>query len=209
MMESRGRISPTAPVRHLPLPHRFLAASNREIKRLKAQIAPIQSCKAALRVATGCWVCINARVAIRSRALALVLIAFAITTSSAAADSGHNTPRHRRCLVPDVRGFALGKAERALRTAHCVAGRVIGPRGTRVGAQSPKRGARERAGWRVALVMRRPARAPVAPKPPVTTGSAGAATLEPVGIPGNWKLVLDSEFNGSSLNTNLWRVGWT
>ena len=30
----------------------------------------------------------------------------------------------------------------------------------------------------------------------------------PVGIAGNWKVVLDSEFNTSSLNTNVWRSGW-
>ena len=31
---------------------------------------------------------------------------------------------------------------------------------------------------------------------------------EPVGVPGAWNLVLDSEFDGSSLNTNVWRAGW-
>jgi beta-glucanase (GH16 family) len=30
----------------------------------------------------------------------------------------------------------------------------------------------------------------------------------PSGIPGNWSLILDSEFNSSSLNTNIWREGW-
>jgi beta-glucanase (GH16 family) len=44
---------------------------------------------------------------------------------------------------------------------------------------------------------------------PVTATAAQATTApEPTGIPGNWNVVLDSEFNGSSLNTNLWRTGW-
>jgi beta-glucanase (GH16 family) len=29
-----------------------------------------------------------------------------------------------------------------------------------------------------------------------------------VGLPGSWNLVLDSEFNGTSLNTSIWRAGW-
>jgi beta-glucanase (GH16 family) len=39
---------------------------------------------------------------------------------------------------------------------------------------------------------------------------AHATSLNPAlpGIPGNWNLVLDSEFNGSSLNTSIWRAGW-
>jgi beta-glucanase (GH16 family) len=31
---------------------------------------------------------------------------------------------------------------------------------------------------------------------------------QPAGIKGNWNLVLDSEFNTSSLNTNIWTPGW-
>ena len=38
--------------------------------------------------------------------------------------------------------------------------------------------------------------------------STSATSPNPVGIPGNWKLVLDSEFAGSSLNTHIWRAGW-
>jgi hypothetical protein len=42
--------------------------------------------------------------------------------------------------------------------------------------------------------------------PPVTPASSG-----PVGIPGNWNVVLDSEFNGASLNSGTsttWQTGW-
>lgn len=30
---------------------------------------------------------------------------------------------------------------------------------------------------------------------------------QPLGVPGNWSLVLDSEFNGPSLNTSIWQTG--
>jgi hypothetical protein len=30
----------------------------------------------------------------------------------------------------------------------------------------------------------------------------------PLGMPGNWNLILDSEFSGSSLDTSIWRTGW-
>lgn len=30
----------------------------------------------------------------------------------------------------------------------------------------------------------------------------------PAGVPGNWKLILDSDFNGSSINRSVWRRGW-
>ena len=55
---------------------------------------------------------------------------------------------------------------------------------------------------------------PTASKPPAISTSAPAdpissnGTPSPVGIAGSWNLVLDSEFNTSSLNTNLWRTGW-
>jgi hypothetical protein len=144
-------------------------------------------------------------VAIRTRAVALVLIALAITTSTAAGRGRHNS----RCLVPDVKGDTLTKAERMLQAADCSTGRVSGPRGaSRVGAQIPRRGARERPGARVALILKRRITTPV-PHTPGATGTAGSAALAPVGIPGNWKLVLDSEFNGPSLNTSIWHYGWS
>ena len=34
------------------------------------------------------------------------------------------------------------------------------------------------------------------------------ATPQPTGVPGHWKLVLNSTFNGHTLNTNVWRTGW-
>jgi len=147
-------------------------------------------------------------VAIRLRALALALIALAITTSTAAARGGHNLGTHNAgCLVPDVKDDTLASAKRLLRAAHCSAGRISGPRtSSRVGAQRPGKGARERLGAKVALTMARHK------SPPKTTGAhpaVGSTTAEPIGIPGTWKLVLDSEFNGPSLNTSIWKYGWT
>jgi beta-glucanase (GH16 family) len=35
-----------------------------------------------------------------------------------------------------------------------------------------------------------------------------ATSPEPVGIPGKWNLILNSQFTGNSLDTSLWRPGW-
>lgn len=47
--------------------------------------------------------------------------------------------------------------------------------------------------------------APVATPPAAqpTTSTAG-----PAGDPGNWRLIFDDEFDGTSLNTTKWSVGW-
>jgi len=41
----------------------------------------------------------------------------------------------------------------------------------------------------------------------MTVGASGPGS-GPLGISGNWNLVLDSEFNGSSLDTSVWQTGW-
>jgi len=46
---------------------------------------------------------------------------------------------------------------------------------------------------------------PTTTNPTTTTPSS---TPEPIGIPGNWNLTLDSEFNGPSLDTSIWHTGW-
>jgi beta-glucanase (GH16 family) len=43
---------------------------------------------------------------------------------------------------------------------------------------------------------------------PVVASSATPAKPEPLGIPGNWHLVLDSEFDTGSFNKKIWRAGW-
>jgi beta-glucanase (GH16 family) len=43
---------------------------------------------------------------------------------------------------------------------------------------------------------------------PTATTATVSATAQPDGVSGNWRLVLDSEFDGSSLDTNIWRAGW-
>jgi hypothetical protein len=53
----------------------------------------------------------------------------------------------------------------------------------------------------IATTARATSPAPTAPTTPTTTP-------QPNGIPGNWNLVLDSEFNTSSLDTSIWRAGW-
>ena len=55
---------------------------------------------------------------------------------------------------------------------------------------------------------RHPAKQQPAKSSAPTATAAQAGSAEPVGIPGNWNLILDSEFNGSSLNTSLWHTGW-
>ena len=41
-----------------------------------------------------------------------------------------------------------------------------------------------------------------------TAGTSASVTPQPVGIPGNWTMVLDSEFDTTTLNTSIWRPGW-
>ena len=43
---------------------------------------------------------------------------------------------------------------------------------------------------------------------PVTPPAAGPAGTSPAGDPGSWRLVFDDEFDGNSLNTAKWSVGW-
>ena len=50
-----------------------------------------------------------------------------------------------------------------------------------------------------------------APTVPVVTPPAAQPTTSPtgpVGDPGNWRPIFDDEFDGSSLNTTKWSVGW-
>jgi hypothetical protein len=57
--------------------------------------------------------------------------------------------------------------------------------------------------------------APVAPSGPAaargtaaTPSTAALTALSPVGVPGAWNVVLDSEFSGISLDTSIWQPGW-
>jgi hypothetical protein len=43
---------------------------------------------------------------------------------------------------------------------------------------------------------------------PTTTTPTTTGSPQPTGVPGAWNLVLDSDFNGPSLNTSVWRTGW-
>jgi Glycosyl hydrolases family 16 len=67
---------------------------------------------------------------------------------------------------------------------------------------------------RIAVTLRRiPSSArshhgtPAAPTAPVVSPPATAGA-SPAGDPGNWRLVFDDEFGGTSLNTAKWSAGW-
>jgi beta-glucanase (GH16 family) len=59
---------------------------------------------------------------------------------------------------------------------------------------------------------RRAATGPPAETPPARTTApalrAGSLTRHLLGIPGQWKLVLNAEFNRRTLNTSIWQAGW-
>jgi beta-glucanase (GH16 family) len=50
--------------------------------------------------------------------------------------------------------------------------------------------------------------APLPPSPVVTAPSPAPLTPSPAGMPGTWKLALDSEFTGTALDTSIWQAGW-
>ena len=106
--------------------------------------------------------------------------------------------------MPNVRGAKLGVAERRVRAAYCAVGRVTGPRTAFVSAESPKAGGREKRGTKIALTLKR------RPSGAVQSADAGTsltAGTSPLGIPGSWHLVLDSEFAGTRLPPD-WRTDW-
>lgn len=41
-----------------------------------------------------------------------------------------------------------------------------------------------------------------------SASSRRALTPQPLGVGGHWRLILNAQFNGRSLNTHLWRAGW-
>lgn len=42
----------------------------------------------------------------------------------------------------------------------------------------------------------------------VAAPAVSSSSPEPVGIPGNWSLIFDDEFNGTEVNTALWNENW-
>lgn len=54
----------------------------------------------------------------------------------------------------------------------------------------------------------RPAPPTTAPQAPHRRGHASHPGLRPHGIPGAWKLTLNSDFSGRKLDTAVWRPGW-
>jgi beta-glucanase (GH16 family) len=126
----------------------------------------------------------------------MVLLAFLMV---AAAASGARIRGSRiRCVVPSLTRENLVTAEKRLLAAHCTPGVIKGPRNGLVSAQLPGPGLQGKRGSKVALILK-----------PRSTGTQAAQTQpQPVGVAGNWSLVLDSEFGGKSLNTKVWRTGW-
>lgn len=114
------------------------------------------------------------------------------------------TPANRyHCVVPSVRHESLLTAESRLRASRCAAGRITGPHNGVVTVERPTPGKRERIGAKVSLAL---VKTRTATKPVQTAPATGAA--QPAGIPGNWKLVFDTEFDRSSLDRSVWRTGW-
>lgn len=48
----------------------------------------------------------------------------------------------------------------------------------------------------------------VGPQKPRTGGRGAARAPRPLGVPGSWKLILDSDFAAGRLDASVWRVGW-
>jgi hypothetical protein len=68
-----------------------------------------------------------------------------------------------------------------------------GPTQTASGAPSPTPG---------------PTRTAPAPTPGPTASGTQPAAPGPLGVPGTWTSILDSEFTGTALDTSVWRTGW-
>ena len=128
-------------------------------------------------------------------------------TAVAGASTGHRANADR-CVVPKVIRDNLKTAEKRLAAADCEVGRVTGPRTGIVSIAWPRAGRHEPTRSRIALTF----------TPAPASGRAGTASSStvapkssppvPIGMPGAWHLLLDSEFNGPSLNTSIWRTGW-
>ena len=147
------------------------------------------------------------------RGQTLIVLAF---VALAVAPSNASAAQHARpCVVPNVKGATLKTARKRLLAARCAVGRVTGPRNAFVKGQSPKPHQRRKRGAKVSLSLARKPKAVSSPPTSVSTPapvatpipSAPAGPPEPVGIPGSWQLVLDSEFNGTTLPPD-WQSGW-
>ena len=134
------------------------------------------------------------------RVHALMALAF-VAAGTGVASRASTRESRSRCVVPSVKGDKLGAARERLHAAHCSAGPISGPRNGLVNGQRPKPGRHGRTGAKVALTLKRKS---TASNPPAT--QTGGRSLS--GSLGNWKLVLDSEFDGNSLDTSVWRAGW-
>jgi beta-glucanase (GH16 family) len=138
---------------------------------------------------------------------AAMLMMFA--SSGMGASAGAPVDQHH-CVVPTVKRESLVTAESRLRASLCAPGRITGPRNGLVKVETPTPGTRERIGTKVSLALAhtRKATPVLATATTATTLQVQPAGVQPVGIPGNWNLVLDTEFDGSSLDTSVWRTGW-
>ncbi len=176
----------------------------------------------------GSWVAKLLRVHFRGRVLALLaLISLGLSTALSAHAAVRPRPRARprvRCHVPNVRGQKLAAAVKRLRMAHCAAAHARASRTTEVVGQRPVAGHLERGGARVTLFLgarikttpphrvpprQTPPHKTPPPAQPVLAGTPASATPEPVGIPGSWKLMMNSDFSTNSMNSSLWRTGWS
>ena len=136
---------------------------------------------------------------------ALMLMLFASTGIGASAATAA-TPSH--CVVPSVKRESLKTAKSRLSASRCKLGRITGPHDGLVRVESPTPGTRARIGAKVSLALTHIRKSTPVRTPTTTTPSTSTAGVQPVGVPGDWQLVLDTEFNGSSLDKTVWRTGW-
>ena len=129
------------------------------------------------------------------------LIAVAFLASFAAPLAAAAGRTNRSCVVPNVRGATLQAAEQRVRAADCAVGRVTGPRTALVSAESPGAGQHKKRGTRIALTLK------LKSASGATTKGLHSAATQPVGIPGRWHLVLNSNFTGPALPPD-WRADW-
>jgi beta-glucanase (GH16 family) len=112
------------------------------------------------------------------------------------------------CVVPSVKRESLLTAESRIRASRCAAGRITGPRNGLVKVERPAPGTLERIGTKVSLALTKTQSATPASTTTTSTVAVQPAGIQPVGIPGDWNLVFDSEFDSSALDKSIWRTGW-
>jgi beta-glucanase (GH16 family) len=133
-----------------------------------------------------------------------MLMMFASTGFGASAGIPAN---RQHCVVPSVKRESLVTAESRLHASRCTTGKITGPRNGLVKIEKPTPGKREQIGAKVSLALVK-TRTVTKPAPPAAPAAPPTVGPQPVGIPGDWYLVFDTEFTGSNIDRSVWRTGW-